>query len=399
MALTSIGQQKTPGRPVEVTFGADPSAPSDLQEVLLIGRAASGATGANTVIAINNVSDSELGQDEAETKFGVGSELALMVVAAIKANEAAGGSTFPPLKCGVLASTETTITAALQTAIKRVKAEFIVSPFDLHTNSTQRDVLKELAQTMSGAQRVSNNQFGSVGVGANRDQTDPALLALMDTQFLVGHWLRDTGVGANAPVYSLGEVAAAAAARMAANGVPFNPQNDVTIGALAAPLQLSDWASVGGGLESESALARGWSPLGVKPNGEVYFVRTVTSRLSPDGTGSPIITSYYDWQDFATLYYFRKTLYTRFSQPDWKRRKASTLAMQAALGEVIRMAKQFEEQGMFQAVSQLASLFQIQRNASDRHRFDILVPVNVVPGLHVIASNIQATTTFDVVSV
>ncbi len=44
MSLTSIGQTKTPSRPVEVTFAAETGTPSDAQEILLIGRkAASGS--------------------------------------------------------------------------------------------------------------------------------------------------------------------------------------------------------------------------------------------------------------------------------------------------------------------------------------------------------------------
>ena len=67
--------------------------------------------------------------------------------------------------------------------------------------------------------------------------------------------------------------------------------------------------------------------------------------------------------------------------------------------EALRLAAVMEENSMFQYVKQLAPYFQVQRNASDRHRFDVLVPVNVVPGLHVIASNIQAGTQFDTVTV
>lgn len=397
MSLTNIGQQKTPGRPVEVTFAADTGLPSDAQIVLLIGHAASGATGTNTVIAINNVADAEAAQTEAETKFGVGSELAKMVVAAVKANE--GGSTFPALKAVPLDIDEVSIPTAAQNAIKKTRAEYVVTPYDLHTDTAQRTILKAVAIAMSGAQNVENNQFGTFGVGANRDQTDPSLLFMFDTQALIGLWMRDTGTDDLAPVYSLGEVAAAGAARMAANGVPYNPQDSVTIQNLACPLQESDWPTVGAGLESESCLQRGWTPLFTKPNQEVAFVRTVTGRISADGTGSPVVTAYYDVQDFRVLYFWRQTLFTRFSQPDFKERKAAKRTATAIKAEAIRLAQQFEDQEMFQAVQQLAKRFQVVRNASDRHRFDVKTPVNVIPGLHVIATNVEATTEFDVITV
>ena len=396
MALTSIGQQKTPGRPTEITFEAETGLPSDLQDVLLIGHAASGATGTNTVIAINNAGDLTAASTEVAAKFGDGSEIALMVLAGIRANS--GGATYPPIKCVPLDSAETSIPTAAQNAILKVKADYIVTPYDMQNDTIERDILKSLAQTMSGATRVSNNQFGSFGVGVNHDVTDPSTLDATDSQYLIAIWLRDTGTGDDARSYSLGEDAAAAACKMAANGIPFNPLDDATINGVPAPLQDSDWITVGAALESESALNQGWTPIYTKPNSEMAFVRTVTSRLSADGTGSPVVTSYYDVQDFNVLYFWRKTLYTRFSQPDFKK-KASLRTANNIKAEAIRLAQQFESQEMFQAVNELAKEFIVEKNASDRSRFDVLTPVNVIPGLHVIATNVAATTRFDVVTV
>lgn len=393
MALTSIGSQKTPGRPVEITFAGERGLPSDAQELLLIGHAASGATGTNTIITIANVSDQAAAKTEAETKFGVGSELAKMVVAAVKANS--GGSTFPAIKVCPLAHDDTSIAEAAQTAIVKKKAEFLVSCYDMQEDTTERDILKDMALTMSGAQRVHNNQFGTFGVAVNMSESDPSALDAVDTQYLWPIYFRDTGSNP----YGVGEVAAACAAVAAANGVPFNPLDDVTVGGITKPTDDANNITVGAGLESEVVLGLGWTPMWVKPNGEVAFVRTVTGRISADGTGSPVVTAYYDLQDFQVLYYWRKTLYTRFAQPDFKQRKFSVETGREIKSEAIRLATTFEEQGMFQAVSQLAKRFQVEASASDRHRADVKTPVNVIPGLHVIATNIEATTEFDVVTI
>ena len=392
MALTSIGSQKTPGRPVEITFAADTGIPSDLQTVLIMGHAASGATGVNTVVSINNAGDLTAVTAEANTKFGAGSELAKMVIAAVAANVVT--SNYPALLAVPLLSSATDIPSAAQAAIQKVKADFIVTPYDLSTSTANRTALKALCALMSGSARVENNQFGTFGVGANQSVSDPSTLNKFDTQFLIGIWARDT-----APVYSLGEVAAAAAAVMAGNGIPFNPLDDVTLASVPAPVNGSDWISVGAGLESETCLNQGWTPLRVKPNGEVAFVRTVTGRLSADGSGTPVVTAYYDVQDFQVLYYWRKTIYTRFSQPDFKKRKASEQAAQDIKSEAIRLATAFEDQNMFQAVSKLAKQFVVQRSATDRSRMDVQTPVNVIPGLHVIATNVIATTQYDTVTV
>lgn len=398
--IVSIGDQRTPGRPVEITFAAETGIPSDAQEVVIIGHkdAVSGSVAPYVLSVISSSGDQTAASAEVASKFGAGSELAKMILAAIRAN--IGGSTFPQIKAIALAAADTGFGSSDQalTELKRYKAEFVVSPYDGNTEDVLRDKLKAACLEMSGAQRVHNNQFGTVGVVFNRSETDPANLDKFDTQYITGVWLRDTGTGADAPLYSfVGEMAAAAAARMASNGIPFNPQDDITIQGVAAPKKVTDWPSIGAALESETCLNQGWTPLKVKPNGEVAFVRTVTGRISPDGSGAPVVQSYYDVQDFQQLYLYRKTIYTRFSQPDFKQRKASDDTGREIKSEAIRLAKIFEDQGMFQHVDKLAPLFQVERSLTDRHRFNLKIPVNVVPGLHVIASNIEATTQFDTI--
>ncbi len=399
MALTSIADQKTPGRPIEITFAAELGLPSANQEVLLIGKkdAVSGSAAVYTVVSITNVSDATLAATEAAAKFGAGSELAKMVVAAVKAN--AGGSTFPALKAVPLASGDTNFGSTDQAlvAAKAVKAEFIVSPFDASSDAANRTKLISACAEMSGAQRVHNNQFGTIGVAVNRSVTDASNLPSPDSQFFCPIWLRDTGTSGNAPAYSIAEVAAAAAARIAANAAPFNPMDNVTIANLDAPKVQSDWILVGGGLESETALNKGWTPLRVKPNGEVAFIRTRTSRITSDGT--TFVTGYYDVQDFQVLYFWRKTIYTRLTQPDLVQVKASVDTAQLIKSELIRLATLFQDQTMFQNVLNLAKKFKVERSVSDRHRFDVFTPVNVIPGLHVVAVNVQATTEGDELSI
>jgi len=383
----TIGFQKTPGRPVEITFDAELGLPNDNQEMLLFGRAGVGATGIATVVTISAVSDVTGATTEAELKFGAGSELSKMVIAAVKANAYAARSTFPVIKCVPLASTDTTITVAAQTACKQVKAEFIVSPFDGQTDAENRTTLKELCAEMSGAQRVENNQYGSIGVAANCSVSDPSTLNAPDSQYLSLLWHHDS-----APAYSVGEVAAAFAAVMAGNISPFIPIDGYLIGGLAAPA-IADRITVGAGLQSETALGKGWSPVRTKANEECVVVRSTTTRITTDGTVAA--TAYYDVQDFQTLYFWRKTVYARLNQPDLKNVKASNETAKQVKSELIRLATIFESNEMFQSVGELAKQFTVTRSQSDRHRFDVVTPVNVVPGLHVIATTVRAGTQFD----
>jgi phage tail sheath gpL-like len=388
----TIGFQKTPGRPVEITFDADLGLPNDQQELLLFGRAASGATGVETVVTVNAVSDVTAATTEANTKFGSGSELAKMVIAAVKANASAGRGTFPPIKCVPLASDATALTTAAQNAAKQVKAEFLASPFDGSTDSANLTLLKDLCAELSGAQRVENNQYGSIGVAANMSVADPSNLPSPDTQYLSLAWMRNSSPGA----LTVGEVAAAYAAVLAGNVSPFIQVDNYVIGGMSAPA-LADRISVGAGLESEAALAKGWTPLRTKPNEEVTLVRSVTSRITTDGVVAA--GAYYDVQDFQVLYFWRKTIFTRLNQPDLKNVKASEDTAKQIKGELVRLASLFEDNEMFQAVAQLAKQFTVTRSVSDRHRFDVVTPVNVIPGLHVVATTVRASTQFDTVTV
>ena len=176
------------------------------------------------------------------------------------------------------------------------------------------------------------------------------------------------------------------------------PLDNVSIPGYPAPAIETDWVTVGANLESEAILNKGWTPLRVKTNGDVAFVRTVTSRLF-QSDGVTAVTAYYDVQDFQVLYYWRRVLKTRVSQPDFTNVKASAERARALRGEMVRLAMIMQEQNMFQSVTEFVKEFVVERSATDRHRFDFKTPVNVIPGLHVIAGNIAASTRFDTITV
>lgn len=409
MALTNIAIQKTPARPVEITFAASLGLPNPNQTIAIIGHlgSATGLVSAYHVITVSNVADPLAASGECSAKFGVNSELGLMVLRAVQAN--AGGSSFPQIVAVGLQPGDTDWGSGASllalNALNKTECEFIVSPYDGQSQALTLSLIGQ-AKLFSGATRVQNAQYGTVGVAFNRSATDPSTLFKYDTQYLSPQWLRDTtpasglpAMGFVGPSYSVAESAAACAGFIAGNAVPFNPLDNAVIGGIVAPSNPADWISVGGGLESEVALNQGWSPLRVLPNLSVAFVRTITARLSVNGDGVTQVSDYIDVQDFQVLYFFRKTIAARFNQPDFTARKVSTQTGQDIKSETIRLASLFETQNMFQAVAQLAPQFQVQVNASDRSRFDVFIPVNVIPGLHVIATNVQAGTQFDVVTV
>jgi hypothetical protein len=128
--VTSIGDARTPATEVEITDPSDtgladrdPRGPAHWPQARDF-RHRCGERGQDHL----ELRRCPAAQTEAEGYWGAGTEIVKMVVAAVKANE--GSAIRPPLKgCG-LASTDTgfgTSDAAL-TAVKRVKAEFVVSP-------------------------------------------------------------------------------------------------------------------------------------------------------------------------------------------------------------------------------------------------------------------------------
>jgi hypothetical protein len=60
------------------------------------------------------------------------------------------------------------------------------------------------------------------------------------------------------------------------------------------------------------------------------------------------------------------------------------------LKTLLREAYNFEVLGAFQNVMLSAKLFQIEASKTSKGRFDFKIPVEVIPGLYVIAGNIQA---------
>lgn len=188
-------------------------------------------------------------------------------------------------------------------------------------------------------------------------------------------------------------VAAAHAGALMASPFPYAPVQSVAVGGLVAPQKRSDWIAIDPNGKSEVALTGGLSPLTVLPGQVVAFIRTRTTFTTL--TGNIPAKSYIDWQDIVTLNDFREVCYGVAQNPPFNNNpggtKASVEIAAKLKDEVLREAKLFETSGAFQFVSELAKLFQVQVSTTSRGRFDFKIPVDVVPGLFVIAGNIQGS--------
>jgi len=184
-------------------------------------------------------------------------------------------------------------------------------------------------------------------------------------------------------------IAAAAAAGKLASTFPYTPRANVVLGGILPPQKHSDiidWDPAGA---SEAALQAGLSPLTVAPGGNVVFIRTRTTYTTTPANIT--VNSYFDWQQIVTLYDFREVVYQISQNPPFNNNPGGTMASAdvaaAFKDEVLREALLFQAQGAFQNVKENASQFVVQVNSTGR--FDFYIPVNVIPGLMVIAGNIQ----------
>jgi hypothetical protein len=189
------------------------------------------------------------------------------------------------------------------------------------------------------------------------------------------------------------ELAAAQAATLLSLAFPYNPAQGLTVGGLVPSQKTSDRIYIDPNGTSEQALAAGLSPFYTQPGNTVGMIRSLTTyNLLPDGVTTA--TSYIDWQDIVALYDFREDMYEVSQNPPFNGNpggtKATTTIAAFFKDELIRVSSDYEDQGAFQNVKQLAPYYQVVPSTTSRGRFDFRVPEDVVPGLIVIAGNIVA---------
>jgi hypothetical protein len=189
-------------------------------------------------------------------------------------------------------------------------------------------------------------------------------------------------------------VASGHAAGMMSSAFPYYPLNGIVVGGLIPPQIASDRIVIDPNGSSEAALQAGLSPLVVQAAGTVAFLRTVTTWvLEPDDV-TPV-TAYFDWQDLVTLNDFKEDVFLITQNPPFNNNpggsKASQMIANFLKDEMLREAFDYEAQDAFQGVKTLAPLFEVEPSQT-RGRLDFFMPVNVVPGLMVIAGNLQAST-------
>lgn len=457
--LTDIADRLTPSTPLELTFGEQPVATGTKITTIFAHKAASGGSGSPYLVHnMVNVGDPDAAKAEADALAGTGSQAGKMAYAFVKANSAVpGNANFPAFRIVLLANGDTGFGPSDEAlaAVKNLRSDMIVSPYPA-SDSVNRGKLKDLCALLSGPDRDLVGQFGSFfTVGSIDTFSGTADSYDVDSQFAIVAYMQDQGldstgdvVSGNAVIHNVANpsgiapgqlitstdfpsgttvlsvdgstvtasanatatatavaisftnaqqgaeiLAAMQAASIMQSAFPYFPLTGRIVGGAVAPANPQDRIVLDPNGLSELALKAGLSPMYVDSAGNVRIVRTRTTRVTTDGI-TPA-TAYFDWQDLVTMNDFREDCFLILQQPQFKQAKASIQTAALVKDEVLREAMAYENAQAFQAVKSLAPLFLVQPSATSRGRFDFKIPINVLPGLYVVAGNIQATTQFD----
>ena len=391
MALTTIGDRLTPSIPIELTFDAQKVAVGTKVTTLIGHQGDAPTLEANSIHEMINLADPVQALAEVDGLAGPGSEIGQMAKAFVEANALAGRSTYPAFRVLMLAKDDEGVASDAFNLLTSLRSDMIVSPYTAEDNGTNR--ILDLAELISAPDRDLQGQFGSfVTMGSIKPV---GTVYPYNSRKLIIANLPDT---ADEPSQSPAIIAAAHAGAMMSTTFPYAPLKGVAIGGLKPPVNMADRVQISPNGSSEALLRAGVSPLYVQPGNVVAFIKTRTTyKLLPDGVTA--VTDYNAWQQLVTLNDFREQLYQVCQNPPFNNNpggtKASFAVANALLGEFVRLALAFEEQGAFQGVKSLVKEFEVAPSPLRRGRFDFRLPVNVLPDLDVVAINVFATTKFD----
>lgn len=357
----------------------------------IVGRmaVAGSSVTANEPVVITNFGDEVLAQVEIDALFGDGALVSEMVIAAIKGVKFSDldPKVFPPITVIPMTFADTDLATTLAANITEVM-KFVSIEFPA-TDSPRLGELKTHLEAISADDRGSTGQFGSFGfmgmqvaLAAVTPITEAAA-----SEVMCFPWLRDlNGSTANKDH----EIAAAYAAVSASLGIPFNPLDDIIVGGLKPPTDVSDRHTPSDAGTTALGLAAGAVPLEINSSGEVVISRSVTSRREDDTEE----IAYFDMQDWLILYLYRLNVYAESRKSPF-RKKASDTVLKAFRSAIIRIALDFQKLDMFQKVEKLVDQFKVTRLATNRSAAEYEAPVNVIPGFHNKGIDIKGTTQFD----
>jgi phage tail sheath gpL-like len=353
-----------------------------------------GTAALGAAIGIDNFGDPVAAAAECVLKFGAGSQIQEMVVAAISGvlYSDIQNPSYPAIQVVPMANNATSASlATLLPTLLSMQAPYVVVGFK-GTDSVAQAALQSYVQALSALDRGRLGQFGSFGFMALDEDTSTATPVglLSASQNMCFPWLRDLAtVKANKPH----QVSAAYAAVCASLGVPYLPLDGVRVGGLVPPVAAIDRHTDGDTGTADLGLASGLSPL-FSSGSTVTISRAITALVTVTNVQD---AAYFDMQDWQVLYFLRLNAYNIALQPRYRIAKNSLDKRNALKSELFEMCLLAQDLGMLQFVEKFAGQFTASVSPTNRSAAIFRVPTNVVPGFHNKGVEIDGTTQFDLV--
>ena len=332
--------------------------PTNAQNVLYIAPMSASGASAVPYVPYLTFDSATLG-----TLFGIGSQAYEMGVAGMIAN--------PYMRLSVMGIPA--VGGVWQTALTAVFAgdyQIIVIGSNAVADLTVlRNHLDAIASPMEQRGAIGVSAFtGTVAAGTT-------LTAALNAGRITCAWLKN---GTDAPH----KIAAAYAAVIAGEEDPARPLNTLWL-ANVTPNAIIDRP---GRVEQEVALVNGLTPLEVGPGDKVQIVRAI-STYTKTAAGTNDI-SLLDITTIRSLDFIRKAIVERISLR-FPRDKKTRRVKAAVRGELLDVLYKLEELEIVDEVDDNKIKLLVEDNLQDPNRLDVVVPADIVNGLHVFAARID----------
>jgi len=181
------------------------------------------------------------------------------------------------------------------------------------------------------------------------------------------------------------ELAGIYAGLLASQDDPAMPYNNLPLTGVHVPESVGDRLTAA---EVEAALNAGVAPFVVGAGNKVRIVRAITTYTQNDAAESDDV--FLDVTVARTLFWWRAQVVAMLALK-YPRSKNTAARREAIRIDIISLAKQAEQLEILENVDELEDGFIVETNGSDSSRVDLITPIDIVNGLHILAGRIDMT--------
>ena len=261
------------------------------------------------------------------------------------------------------------------------------------TNASITTQFKTIIDTQNNLNNLDINggglTFGFLGNVSQPLAQANSLQQLNDRYLVTSYFPQPTSISqpyltANSP----SQVSAFIIACCAMNAQPYNPMNNIISATLTAPLNAAYYIQKGIQATSEVVLQQGYTPLYINQFGQVATIRVVNSEINlpntqiPDNEFFPMST----WQIITS---YNEDCVALCKQPQYTNKRKTDSIKQSLLLGIIKIAQQYETNGMFSNVTALIPLFNVIDNPIAPDQWIVNSPIQIIPELSGIQINVS----------